>query len=638
MSLIDENKTNPILMKKFIYSIAIISVAFGCKTPQTVNETTIDRTVVNVDLLNIKDDKVKVTIDPDRFISQEVTFHLPKTVPGTYSIDNYGRFIENFKAIDYLGAELLVVKLDENSWKIQNASNLDKITYLVNDTFDIDGEKGVFSPSGTNIDVNNNMLLNLHGFVGYFDGLQEKPYQIIINRPDDLFGSTSLKLSESVNLEKTPKSKKDIYLAQRYFDIVDNPIMYSRPDTTYVNVEGIKVLLSVYSPNKVHTAKSIKPQIETMIAAQKRFLGKIDNTANYSILLYLADPAKLDAKGFGALEHHTSTVVVLPETMPLETLNGAMTDVVSHEFFHILTPLNVHSEEIHYFDYINPKMSQHLWMYEGVTEYFANLFQINQGLIDNQDFYKRVSSQIESSKNYNDSLSFTYMSKNVLDEPYKNEYYNVYQKGALIGMALDLRLRELSKGKMGILDLMKKLSEKFGKNTPFKDDELIPTIVSLTYPEIQNFFDNYITGSTPIPYDQFLAKVGVTFSTEDTPTSYFINGQVPYIDGNPESMELFFRKGITLNTFLKQLGVKNGDIIKEVNGTAYTIENVYDLVMGSQSWNEGDDITMLLEREDEEVTLTGKVTAPSTKKTIIKEMDLPETDARVKLRTAWLKG
>ncbi len=103
-------------------------------------------------------------------------------------------------------------------------------------------------------------------------------------------------------------------------------------------------------------------------------------------------------------------------------------------------------------------------------------------------------------------------------------------------------------------------------------------------------------------------------------------------------MELFFRQGITLNSFLTQLGVKNGDVIKEVNGTAYTIQNVYDLVMGSQSWNEGDDITMLIERNDEEITLSGKITVPTTMRSAIKEMDLPATDARVKLRTAWLKN
>ena len=627
-------------MKKLIYSIALISVAIGCKTPQSINTgtTTEDRTVVNLDLVNIKDDKIKVTVDPGKFTSDQVVFNIPKTVPGTYSVDNYGQFIEDFKAIDYLGAQLLVVKTDDNSWKIENAVNLDKISYLVNDTFDIEGEKGVFSPTGTNIDAKNNMLLNLHGFVGYFDDLKEKPYQLIISRPNELFGSTSLRLAESVALDNLPNSKKDIYLANRYFDVVDNPIMYSKPDTAYVNVEGIKVLLSVYSPTSAHSAKSIKPQIETMIAAQKRFLGKIDNTENYSILLYLADPSKLDAKGYGALEHHTSTVVVLPETMPIATLNQSMTDVVSHEFFHILTPLNVHSKEIHYFDYNNPKMSQHLWMYEGVTEYFANLFQVNQGLIDNQEFYKRTASKIESAKSYNDSIPFTLMSKNILEEPYKSDYYNVYLKGALIGMSLDLRLRELSNGEMGILDLMKKLSEQYGKNVPFEDDQLIPTIVSLTYPEIQDFFDTYVTGTTPIPYDKFLEKVGVALTTEESPSGFFLNGQVPYIDGNPESMELFFRKGITLNSFLTNLGVKNEDVIKQINGTAYTIQNAYELVMASQSWKEGEDISMVLERDNEEITLNGKITLPTAKKSSIKEMELPETDPRVKLRTDWLKG
>ncbi len=125
-----------------------------------------------------------------------------------------------------------------------------------------------------------------------------------------------------------------------------------------------------------------------MMRAQKAFLGEIDGTKEYNILLYLSTLDESDASGFGALEHHTSTVVVLPEQMPIETLEKAMIDVVSHEFFHIVTPLNVHSKEIQFFDFNDPKMSEHLWMYEGTTEYFANLFQIQQGLIDEADFYK----------------------------------------------------------------------------------------------------------------------------------------------------------------------------------------------------------------------------------------------------------
>ena len=230
------------------------------------------------------------------------------------------------------------------------------------------------------------------------------------------------------------------------------------------------------------------------------------------------------------------------------------------------------------------------------------------------------------------------MSENILEDPFKDDYYNVYLKGALIGMALDIKLRELSDGETGILNLMKNLSEKYGKDKPFEDDELIPTIVSLTYPEIQVFFDTYVTGSTPIPYNQFLEKVGVKMEHTDVETSYFFNGQVPYIDGDPATNLLFFRKNITLNSFLEQLGVHNGDVIKSVNNTNYAIENVYDLIMESQSWEAGEDITIVVDRDNEEVKLTGKITKPTDKLILLKEIELPEDNVKVKLRKAWLKN
>ena len=47
--------------------------------------------------------------------------------------------------------------------------------------------------------------------------------------------------------------------------------------------------------------------------AQKNFLGDINGTKQYTILLYLSQLSATDATGFGALEHHSSTVVVFPE-------------------------------------------------------------------------------------------------------------------------------------------------------------------------------------------------------------------------------------------------------------------------------------------------------------------------------------
>lgn len=624
-------------MKKIIYLLAVVSAMVACKSSQQKSDTG-DLIVTNIDLVHVKNDQVMVSVDPGKFKTSTTTFYIPKTVPGTYSTDNYGQFIDSLKAIDYNGKELPVTHSDENSWEIANAERLDKVTYWVNDSYDIKGEEGVFSPAGTNIDANTQFMLNLHGFVGYFKGMTEEPYQLIIKHPKNLIAGTSLGKAKTSKKEESANYGTDEFMTTRYFEVTDHPIMYSEPDTISFELQGMHVLLDVYSPNKKYSAKDIEPSLKKMMTAQKNFMGDINKNERYAVQLYLADLQKTDAKGFGALEHQTSTTVVLPESMPLEKLSETLKDVVSHEFFHTITPLSVHSKEIHYFDYNNPKMSEHLWMYEGVTEYFANLFQVNQDLISNQAFYDRMAEKIQTSKSFDDTVPFTLLSKNILTDKYKDSYYNVYQKGALIGMCLDIRLRELSDGKTGILDLMRKLSNKYGANKPFDDKDLIPAIVSLTYPEIQEFFDTYVTGTTPIPYNEFLTKVGLHEHTNQINTQYFITGQTPYIDGNPDSGKLFFRKGITYNSFLKKLGVQPKDVIKSVNGKAYNVDNVYALIVDSQSWKPGDELSFVIDRDGTEKTLTAKSAQPTAEKVNIKEMDLPQDDKRLELREAWLKN
>ncbi|WP_026934198.1 peptidase M61 [Christiangramia echinicola] len=624
-------------MKKILMGVATASLLFACKTQNVTQPQPEQPIVASINLVDVENDKVWVTVDPDKFTVETTTFNIPRTVPGTYSEDNYGKFAEDFKAIDYKGNEIPVTKVDDNSYTIANAKDLDKVMYLVNDSFDWENEGGVYSMAGTNILKDENFLLNLHGFVGYFDQMKEKKFRLEILRPSDLIAGTSLTIDKTI-AGKDANSKTDIYNLDRYFEVIDNPIMYSSPDTTSFMVQDMQVLVSVYSPNKKHTAQSLKPEMEKMIRGQKKFLGDINSTDKYAILVYLSDsPGEGNAGNFGALEHHTSTVVVMPESMEAEALDKSMTDIVSHEFFHIITPLGIHSNEVHYFDYNDPKMSQHLWMYEGVTEYFANLFQVNQGLINNQEFYNRMVEKINTSKRFDDTVPFTVMSKNILDDEYKDSYYNVYLKGALIGMALDIRLRELSGGKMGILNLMKKLNSKYGKDRPFEDDNLIPVIVELTYPEIQEFFDTYVSGSTPIPYDEFFDKVGLKEDEIMNEVGFFIKGQTPYITGNQQTMEIVFRDNIELNTFLKELGIKGGDTIKSINGTEYNIQNVYDLIMASQSWSEGDDITMTITRDGEEMKLEGKITTPMDSQKTYVEIQNADGD-QIELRNAWLKG
>ena len=617
-------------MKKIFYTLALAVTLWSCKTGSSSGAANV--VGVNIDLIDVKEDKVLVTVTPPQIKTDEVIYSIPKTVPGTYSTDNYGKFSDDFKAFDAKENPLTVKRIDDNSWSISNAKSLKKVTYLVGDTFDTEkgtgfGNDDVFSPAGTNINAGINFMVNTHGFVGYFQDKLNVPYKVTITHPETLWGATSMNDEDASNTS-------DVFTTPRYAVLVENPIMYSKQDYTTFNVNGMDILIAVYSPTGKFTAESITPEMKTMMTAQKNFLGKVNATKKYTVLLYLSSMAKDDAHGFGALEHPTATTVVLPESMPKEKLVESMKDVVSHEFFHIVTPLTVHSKEIQYFDYNAPKMSEHLWMYEGVTEYFANLFQINQGLIDEAEFYTRIADKIEQAKGLNDTMSFTVMSKNVLEQPYKDQYLNVYQKGALIGMCIDIIIREKSNGERGILDLMHKLANEYGVEKPFNDDELFAKITQLTYPEVGEFLTKYVQGTTPIPYDFYLAKVGVGKASEKVPGSIFIKGQNPYITIDKATKVISVRKDLDLNVFFSNLNLKAGDQILTVNEKTYNLDNIYDLITESENWKENDPITIKIKRDGKEQTIKGTVKVPFEEKETFKATDA----SKEKLKNAWLKG
>jgi len=619
-------------MKKLILS-ALLTLSVGNFTVTAQKKAPVAEEVkVAIDLNVVKDDKVMVTVTPPKLATNDIVFHIPKTVPGTYSTDNYGKLVDDFKAYDKGGKELTTTKTDDNSWKITNAKALNKVTYWVNDTYDIEGNGGfgkeIFSPAGSNILEGTNFMLNTHCFIGYFDNKKEVKYNVVIKHPATLFGATSM-----VDIDKS--ATVDHFVTDRYFDLGDNPIMYSKPDYETFTVDGMEILFSVYSPTGVHSAKKLLPYLEKTMRAQKAFLGSINTNKRYTVLLYLSDMEKKDAKGFGALEHHTSTTVCFPEAMPEDALGEQIKDVVSHEFFHTVTPLSIHSKEIQYFDYNDPKMSKHLWMYEGVTEYFANLFQINQGLIDSDEFYQRMVGKIKNASTLNDTMPFTEMSANVLVEPYKSQYLNVYEKGALIGMCIDIIIREKSNGERGILDLMKKLSKEYGQNKPFNDDELFGKITALTYPEVGAFLNTYVSGKTPIPYDDYFAKMGVTKAKIQVPANPFLKDQsTPYITINPNTKEILILPNIELNDFMNTLGLKGNDTLLSVNDKPYNLDNIYELIMESQNWNNDDAISVKIKRAGTEQTLTGKV-----KLSMTEEEGYKMTDAsKEKLNNAWLKG
>jgi predicted metalloprotease with PDZ domain len=629
-------------MKNYLATLGLgaLLVACGSAKPTTDDLALNNPIQTALDLTAVVDDKIPVTINPGRFTAETVTYRLPRVVQGTYSVSDFGKYIDDMKALDYDGNELAVTKIDANTWTIENASKLDKITYYVNDTFDIESSGGIggenpFSPAGTNIEADN-YVLNLHGFIGYFDSLKNNQYALDVTAPATFVRTSAL---QDRGMKSSPDGRAitSSYFAERYFDITDNPMMYGKLDVEEFMVGDIKIVLSVYSPNKVHTAASQKETVYKMMQAQKEYLGDVNSTARYDIYLYLSDGSETAPKGMGALEHHTSTVVVLPEASSKEGLASSIIDVVAHEFFHIVTPLSVHSEDVHYFDYNQPTFSKHLWMYEGVTEYFAQHFQVYQGLVEPNEFYNTIMSKIATSKNLDDAMSFTIMSENVLEEPYASNYYNVYMKGALIGMCIDILMREQSDGNRSMLSLMKELSARYGREKPFVDDNIITEITEMTYPSVGEFLKTHVEGDVPINYNDFFEKVGLTLGQSEVDTNYiFAGGQNIIFDADQEKGTIFFSPMALKNSFWASQGIQAGDIIKKVNGSELTLQNAQQVVGGMFGWQPGQDYSLEIERNGETMMLEGKLEKATAESESLIE-DPNASDEKVALRNAWLK-
>lgn len=609
-------------------------VIFWLSFASTSSLAQVEKYKFTIDLTKINDDRVTVELIPPKLTPKNNLYHLPKVVPGTYAIHNYGAYIRNFRALDKKGNNISVVQIDKNSWKIQDVGKVQKIMYEVDDTWDTPTVKEkIFEPSGTNFQQDSVFVLNTFGLFGYFQGLTSQQYEVKVYKPVSMFGASALTKSFSDNTT-------DVYQAFSYHELADAPMMYCQPDTTSIRVSNVQILVSVYSPQKKVTSQEVAKAITPILNAQNDYLGGTLPVEKYTFLFYLSDNESLTR--FGALEHSFSSFYFLPESMPSFALLETIKDAAAHEFFHILTPLNIHSEKIGNFDYINPTMSKHLWLYEGLTEYATHHAQIKGGLIDENKFLKSMRQKIQAMReSFNDTLSFTEMSANVL-ETYKEQYLNVYQKGAIIGLCLDIILRDLSKGRYGTQELMRDLAKKYGRDQSFQDDSLFNEIAQITYPEIRTFFRDYVEGRKPLPLNEIFDRVGIQLHP------VMIRKEISLIKS------VFFMEATRRPTFIlpdgipialtelgQKLGIQANDEMISINGQNVNTDNFPDVLRTfEQKTKPGDTVTMVVLRKQsngtqKEITLSTKAFEEEVQYKNRWEFHYDNAD-KVRLRKAWL--
>lgn len=460
-----------------------------------------------IDLRQLHNDQVRVTLDftPGSSLSvsppEAMIFCLPKIVPGIYGAMNFGQNLTAMEAFDHSGQSLGITQLDVNRWKIGGTPS--KVTYYIHDGWEEFNtfKDGYYLSAESAFQENKAFVINHNTLFGYFEGYEERRIDLQVHRPEEFYGATSLNKPRST--ETT-----DFYSAQSYRSLVDNPILYARPDTTRFQVGGAEIMVAMYAANGQKLSKEIAAHIRPLLENQKAYLGGKLPVDRYTFLLYYNEnPDQYSALGDG-LEHSNSTLILMYMPYNTDMIKRNVYGIASHEFLHTLLPLSLHSEEIGHYNFNSPVLSKHIWLYEGTTEYFTLHMPIVQKAETMDEFLGALELKFLQMKDFSNERSLTYLSEHAIDN--QADYYNFYLKGALVNLCLDIRLRELSKGKYGLRDLVSDLMKVYGESKPFKDDALFAEMARVSgYPQIKTFLEDHVSGTKVPPYGAYLMKAGI---------------------------------------------------------------------------------------------------------------------------------
>jgi predicted metalloprotease with PDZ domain len=475
-----------------ILSCNIDAVIFeGLEPPESINLS--ESFYYRIDLTNRVDDKFRVSFFTEGLTSANSIFQFPVTVPGTYRILDFGRFISDFKVYDENNNQLNATRINNGQWEFESPEDVYRIEIEIYETWDTPVEENqIFKMSGTSLE-DNHALLNMFGILGYPTGLKDRNFYIELVYPDNWTVGTSL-----------TRTTDGYYWAQNYDYLVDSPILLGEISYYSLDVNNSDINIYTYSELGKVQSSDLAQDLKKVIEDASEFLEVLP-VDRYNFL-YLFE----GTKSAGALEHSFSSVYVMGEFHYSE-FGNTLKDIAAHEFFHIVVPLNIHSEIIGDFNFAVPTPSEHLWLYEGVTEWASDFMQFRNNSITIDDLFLQFTLKIENDKKYDANYSLGQISLTSYTPEGVSQFGNVYNRGSMTATLLDIRLLELSNGEKGLRELILDLIEIYGPEHSFPENQFFDVLVEMTYPEIQNFIDNYIRGAEPLPYVEYFETLGINY-------------------------------------------------------------------------------------------------------------------------------
>ncbi len=444
-----------------------------------------------------------------RGISREyVDLKIPVWMPGYYQILNYAENIVDFSAVSEADSTLRWERAGNNIWRVYTRSApAFSIKYRVKASRNF---------------VATNYLDSTHGFVAptgtflHIDGLISHPATLEI-RPASGWKSIA------TGLEKIP-GMAFAFRAPDFDVLYDSPLLIGNLDSLPVfYVQDIPHYFIGYKMGQFDKTAFVA-DLQKITSTAAEMMGDIP-FPHYTFIGI--------GPGAGGIEHLNSAAV----SFSGDGLSGQgrirMLSFLAHEYFHHYNAKRIRPIELGPFDYDRGNRTNMLWVAEGITAYYDELLLRRAGIVTDEELIAAYGASLRAYEHKPGRLfqsvaqaSFDTWS----DGPFGrtgddvNKTISYYDKGPILGMLLDFRIRHETKNNKSLDDVMRTLYYEYYKkrNRGYTEKEFQAVCESIAGVSLRDFFD-YIYTVKPIDYKKYFAYAGLDIDTQAVaqPGSWF---------------------------------------------------------------------------------------------------------------------
>src|SRR5256884_6188572 len=289
-------------------------------------------------------------------------------------------------------------------------------------------------------------------------------------------------------------------------------------DSLQADGKWIRIALWPASDYTPAVARNLRNGVAKMAPVQNRIMGDTP----YDVYTVFFNVIHGPIGSGGGLETGASQYDIMPAQAFADPVSGNLGDfmypLLSHEFFHRGNVKRLRPAEMWPYDYHGEQYTSLLWWSEGVTDYYADLTNVRSGLWTSAQFLGNAASdmqQVESAAepwSEEDGSVATW-----INEVFVNSSQLYYPKGSLTGMLLDVSIRDATDNKNSLDDVMRALYRGFyQKHKGFGTADLLGLLREFGMPDADGFYQRYINGREPLPYESVLPKAAIAVVRKTT--------------------------------------------------------------------------------------------------------------------------